>query len=173
MQIRSIALALAVLGAAAPIAGAQVAQAPRASHEQAAGNRGERGMRGLTRGIALTSAEKANIKAVQANYAPKFKALRAAMKPDVQKLRAARKQGDSATVKALWASTAAQRSRSTALREQEQKDIRAALAPEHQAQFDQNVARFQQMLAKRSRDRGARTGSANPQRSDTVEKSGR
>lgn len=172
IQIRSIALGLAVLAGAAPVVGAQAAQqqAPRAERHEFAGRR-QNPLRGLFRGIKLTDAEKASVKSIRAKYQPQFKALFDAARPEFQAARAARQRGDTAAAKAAFEKTKDQREQARKLMEQARQEVRAALTPEHQKQFDANVAQLRERLAKHRDDdggwqgrRGHRNGDAGQQK---------
>ena len=148
----ALAAAMLVVGSAA-IAAAQ--QTPPASPQRAHGQHMRQGfgpgMRGqLFKGITLSDAEKANIKNVQAKYAPQMKALREQFKPQIQAAREARQRGDTAALKAMWQKSAAQREQTKKLLEAERTDLRAALAPENQVKFDANVKAFEQHVAQRA-----------------------
>ena len=162
-HIRSTIVAgLLVFGGAA-IASAQqstpaTTPAPQAQQHahHAMRARGKRGMfarnirRQLFKGITLSDAEKANLKAVQAKYAPQMKALRAQLKPQLAAAREARQHGDTAALKQMWSKSAAQREQIKKLLESERGDLRAALAPADQAKFDANVKRVEQRVAARA-----------------------
>lgn len=161
-HIRSaLVAALVTLGGAA-IAGAQApAQAPaQGTHQHARGQRkfGRQLGKQLFKGIQLSDAEKANVKAVREKYAPQMKALRAQFKPQMQQARQARQRGDTAALKSMWSQTSAQRDQMKKLLESERNDIRNALAPEHRAQFDANVTRTEQRVAKRASKAWAKRG---------------
>lgn len=167
-HIRStIVAALLVFGGAALASAQQPAPAPTPAptpapqHAQqhahrARRARGHRGMfarnirRQLFKGITLSDAEKANLKSVQAKYAPQMKALRAQMKPQLEAARAARQRGDTAALKQMWSKSAAQRGQVKTLLESERNDLRAALTPADQAKFDANVKRLEQRVAARA-----------------------
>jgi Spy/CpxP family protein refolding chaperone len=109
---------------------------------------GARGLRGqLFKGIKLSDAEKANLKAVQVKYASQMKAMRQQSKPDMQAMRDARQRGDSAALKALWQKSAAQREQNKQILQAERNDMRAALTPANQTKFDANVALLDKRLA--------------------------
>lgn len=168
-HIRSAVLGAALVAGAASIAAAQqpAPRAPQRAEQGIKGERGEgRGMRAgqlgrqLFRGIALTDAEKAQIKTVRERYRDQFKALREANKPQIEAIRAARQKGDTAAARAIWAKNADQRAKAQSLLVQMQGDLRNALLPEHRAQFDQNVAkvkaRMDQRVARFRQHRGHR-----------------
>lgn len=139
----TLAAGLLVFGAAAAASAQQSAPAQathaQATHAQAQRVRGRhaKGKRGgmkrggaLLKGIALSAAEKANVKAVRAKYAPQLKALRTQPKSNERREQA----------KQLMLAA--------------RNEIRAGLAPANQAKFDANVARFEQRVAQRRGKRG-------------------
>ncbi len=158
-QIRSmIAGGLLVFGAAA-VASAQATQpAPGTAHAHGQrgpraerGERGERGpgargARALFRGIQLSDAEKANIKSVEAKYAPQMKALREQFKP-AQRDKIAK--GDTAARRAQWEQNKPLRDQMQKLMQSERADLRAALSAENQAKFDANVKEAEARFAQR------------------------
>ncbi len=144
-KIRSMVVGLLVVAAAAGVAEAQAPQRDGAKGRHA----GQRGMRGLMRGINLTDAEKANLKAVGEKYHSQFETIRRSMRPDFEAARAARQRGDTAAARAAFARTADERAQLQALADRMRVDARAALAPEHRAQFDANVARMKERMANR------------------------
>jgi Spy/CpxP family protein refolding chaperone len=154
-KIRSMVVGLLVVAGAAGIAEAQAPrQEPgaRARGEAGRARRGgleQRGMRALFRNINLTEAEKANLKAVGEKYRAQFTTIRQSMRPDMEAARAARQRGDTAAARAAFARTADERAQIRSLTERMHADARAALAPEHRAQFDANVARIKERLANR------------------------
>lgn len=120
---------------------------------------GVRGLRGqLFTGITLSDAEKANIKNVQAKYAPQMKALREQAKPQLQAAREAHQRGDTAALKAMWEKSAAQREQVKQLLVAERNDLRAALTPANQTKFDANVAALEKRVAERAQDFGKHGG---------------
>ena len=135
----------------AVMASAQSAQPAPQRAEQHAMRRhmGKKLGRALFHGIKLTDAEKARVKEVHEKYKPELKQLRESAKPQLAAVRAARQKGDTATAKALWAKSAGTRAQGGAIMDRMRVDLRAALAPEHQAQFDQNVARVKARVAAR------------------------
>lgn len=163
-HIRStIAAALLVFGGAA-VASAQQSTptptptpAPQAQHAHRGRlARGQHGMfarnirHQLFKGITLSDAEKANLKAVQAKYQPQMKALREQLKPQMDAARQARQRGDTAALKAMWNKASAQREQIKTLLESERADLRAALTPANEAKFDANVKRVEQRVAARA-----------------------
>ncbi|MFN2565228.1 MAG: periplasmic heavy metal sensor [Gemmatimonadaceae bacterium] len=155
-KIRSMMVGLLVVAGAAGVAEAQTPQRdrePRARREMGRGGKdrhlGNRAMRGLLRGITLTDAEKTNLRAVGERYRSQFETIRRSMRPHLEAARAARQRGDTAAARAAFARTADERAQLETLTERVRVDARAALAPEHRAQFDANVARLKERLANR------------------------
>jgi protein CpxP len=155
-KIRSMMVGLLVVAGVAGVAEAQAPQRdrePRARGEMGRGGKdrqvGNRGMRGLLRGINLTDAEKANLKTVGEKYRGQFESIRQSMRPDFEAARAARQRGDTAAARAAFARTADERAQLEALTERMRADARVALTPEHRAQFDANVARMKERMANR------------------------
>lgn len=104
-------------------------------------------MRGLFRGLTLSDEEKAKLKDVRAKYAPERKALHESMNPIMRDVRTARQKGDTAGVRAALERGKDGREKAKALMEREQADLRAALTPEHQKQFDANLQHLGQRRA--------------------------
>ena len=152
-HIRSFAFGLAVLAGSAAASQAQATQKP----ERPRGEFQQRGMRGgpggpahgLMRGIQLTDAEKASLKTVQEKYRAQFKSLRESMKPQLDAARAARQKGDTVAAKAAFEKTSGDRAKLQSLMEQSRNEMRAALTPEHQKQFDENAAKLKERMGKR------------------------
>ena len=163
------ALVAAVLAAGtAAVASAQ--QAPPAQ-VQGAHVRGAHGARKagpgrpggqFLKGIQLSAAEKANLKNVNAKYAPQMKALREQSKPQMQAMRDARQRGDTAAVRTLRQQAMSQRGQQMQgqkqLFEAQRNDLRNALSPANQAKFDANVAQAQQRMAKHSKKSFGKNG---------------
>jgi Spy/CpxP family protein refolding chaperone len=152
-RIRSMVLGLLVVAGAASIAEAQAPQQDRGARARGEGRRGgkdriaQRGMRALFKGITLTDAEKSNLQAVSERYGSQFRTIRQSMRPDMEAARAARQRGDTAAARAAVERTADERAQIQALTERMRADARVALAPEHRAQFDANVARIRERMA--------------------------
>ncbi len=152
-QYGVIALGFAVLTAAAPVVGAQATQQQPAQREQKHEFHAQRnGLRAFFRGIQLSDAEKASVKTVWAKYQPQLASIRESMRPELQAAREARQRGDTAAMKAAFEKTKDQREHARKVLEEARNEVRGALTPEHQKQFDQNVARFQQRMAERAKD---------------------
>ena len=169
-HIRLALAATALTLGSAAIVSAQQQTAPQGVHQDHAQRSdsahkrfGARGLRGqLLKGITLSDAEKANLKAVHSKYASQMKAMRQQSKPDMQAMRDARQRGDSAAVKALWQKGAASREQNKQLMLAERNEIRAALTPANQTKFDANVANLEKRLAShKGGKRGLKPGSAN------------
>jgi Spy/CpxP family protein refolding chaperone len=154
-KTRVLAVMVASLVSVASFAQAQSpTPAPQAGrHGMRAGPRGHRDG-GLFRGIKLSDAERAKVKEVHGKYAPENKKLFDSMKPAMQEARALRQKGDTAGARAVMERNKSGRDQFKALREREQADIRAALTPENQKLFDQNV----QQQATRRAERGKKGG---------------
>lgn len=161
INIRStLAAAALVLGTAVVASAQQPTPAPTPRAQQQDAGRAQNHRRGafrpgamrhqLFKGIQLTDAEKANVKTVQQKYASQMKAIREQLKPQIQAARAARQKGDTAALKAMWQKSSAEREQIKSLLESERNDLRAALTPEHQAQFDANVKQLEQRVANRA-----------------------
>ena len=151
-KIRLIAFAISSLVAAAPFVGAQAAsRAPSAAGvaRQGGGRGGKHG--GLLRGLNLSAAEKANVKAVHAKYSAQSKQMRESLRPAMQEARADRQKGDTAAARAVLERTKNSREALRGVMEQQRTEMRAALSPANQKQFDANV---QQAAA--SRGKGGR-----------------
>ena len=155
-NIRLALAATALTIGSAAVVSAQQQTAPQGVHQNhtqrpdSAHKRfGARGFRDqLMKGITLSDAEKANLKAVQAKYASQMKTMRQQSKPDMQAMRDARQRGDSAALKALWQKGAAQREQNKQILQAERNDMRAALTPANQTKFDANAASLDKRLAK-------------------------
>ena len=160
IHIRSTLAAAALVFGTAVVASAQQPTPAPTQRAQQGAARAEGHRRGgfgpgairhqLFKGIQLTDAEKANVKNVQQKYAPQMKALREQLKPQIQAAREARQKGDTAALKSMWQKSGAEREQIKKLLESERNDLRAALTPEHQAQFDANVKQFEQRVANRA-----------------------
>jgi Spy/CpxP family protein refolding chaperone len=154
-KIRSMVVGLLAIAGVAGVVDAQAPQRDRGERARGEGRRGGKdgigqpGMRGLFRGITLSESEKAALQAVGQKYRGQFETIRQSMRPDFEAARAARQRGDTAAARAALARTADERAQLAALTERVRVDSRVALAPEHRAQFDTNVARMKERMAKR------------------------
>jgi len=164
--------ALALAGVAATAAAQQPASdIPQATAHGARGAhgghgaRGERGARGgadraMLKGIQLTADEQTRLESVHQKYASQLAAERKADAPRMKAMRDARQRGDTAALRSLRASMAQKRGQGSAVREAMLRDVRAALTPAHQAQFDANVASAKARFARK--DHGARPRAGSP-----------
>jgi protein CpxP len=153
----AIVAGLLVFGSAAVVAAQTPAQTPQA-HAQRAGKQGKHAGHGrhaeaLFRGIQLTDAEKANIKNVDAKYAPQLKALREQYKVKGQGKIA---KGDTAAMRQRWEANAPKREAMKKIMLAERADLRNALSPADQAKFDANASKMEQRVAKRAEKGKAR-----------------
>jgi hypothetical protein len=118
---------------------------------------------GALRGITLSDAEKANLKAAREKYAPQMKAQREKFKQSHEAMRAAKQSGDTAAFRALAQQNAT--ARHAAMRELatvQRTDIRAALSAENQAKFDANVERIKTRMQQRPDSLRKHTRGARP-----------
>jgi Spy/CpxP family protein refolding chaperone len=157
----AIVAGLLVFGSAAVASAQAPAQAPQA-HAQRAGKDGKhagpgRGRDGaLLRGIQLTDAEKANLKNVNAKYAPQLKALREQYKTQGQTKIA---KGDTAAMRQRREANAPQREAMKKIMLAQRADLRGALSPANQAKFDANSKQMEDRFAKRAeKGKGRRAG---------------
>jgi len=138
--------------------------APQAGRHGMRGGPGARRDGGLFKGIKLSDAERAKVKDVHSRYAPENKKLAESMKPAKQEARALRQKGDTAGARAVMERNKSGRDQVKALHDREQADIRAALTPENQKQFDLNVqeqATRRAEWGKKGEHRGRGPGGAN------------
>ncbi len=138
-KIRLLAFALSSLVAAAPFAGAQAAsRAPSAVGTRKGAIRAGK-HEGLLRGLTLSAAEKSKVKSVHAKYSADSKAMRASLRSAMQEARADRQKGDTAAARAVLDRTKNSREAMRGVMEREQTEMRSALSPANQKQFDANV----------------------------------
>jgi len=143
-----------------PASGGQAGAQPRAhagqDRHRAGGPRG--GMRGpVMRDITLTDAQKAQLKAVNERYRPRYQALRDEARSKWQGRRAdGATRPDSAGRAAFRAEREAFRGRMRELRQRQLADVRAILTPAQQASFDRNVAELRQRETERAAQRAGR-----------------
>jgi periplasmic protein CpxP/Spy len=151
---RVIALAIASLVSSASFVQAQsTAPAAKAARQEMRGIRGGHAG-GALKGITLSDAEKAKLKAIHGKYATESKSLRESLKPAMQEARAARQKGDTVAAKAVRERNKGGREQLKALHDRQQAEVRGALSPEHQKQFDANVATAAQRRADFAKDGG-------------------
>ncbi|HEX7981658.1 MAG TPA: periplasmic heavy metal sensor [Gemmatimonadaceae bacterium] len=133
------------------VAPAQSAAAAAPQARQQRDGRSDRGRGRLLRGIKLSDAEKARVKEIRGKYQTESRSLRASLRPAMQDLRAAREKHDSVAMKAAWDRTTADRQKLDALMQRERAEIRSALTPEHQTQFDANTKQLEERRAGRKK----------------------
>jgi len=154
----AIVAGLLAFGSASVVAAQAPAQSPQA-HAQHGGKQGKHAGPGrraggaLLRGIQLSDAEKANIKNVNAKYAPQLKALR-----EQNKGREKIARGDTAAMRKRWEANAPQREAMKKIMDAERSDMRGALSAENQAKFDANAKQMQERFAKRAEKGKTRGG---------------
>ena len=137
-KIRVISFVLATMAAVAPLVGAQAPQGKRAEAGVARAERG--GMRrGLMRGMKLSAAEKAKVKTVHEKYAAETKPARASLRAAMQEARADRQKGDTAAARVVLERTKNSRESLRVVMGKERNEMRAALTPANQKQFDANM----------------------------------
>jgi Spy/CpxP family protein refolding chaperone len=148
-----IGIAIISLLTVGPVVQAQTAAPNAPQARQHRGGRFEKGRGRLLRGIKLSDAEKARVKEIRGKYQTETKTLRASLRPAMQDMRAARQKHDTVAIKAAWDRTAADRQKLDALMQRERAEIRTALTPEHQTQFDANVKQRAERRAARKKGR--------------------
>jgi Spy/CpxP family protein refolding chaperone len=158
-----IGIAIISLLAVGSVAQAQTAAPSAPQARQQRDGRLEKGRGRLLRGIRLSDAEKARVKEIRGKYQTESKALRESLRPAMQEMRAARQKHDSVAMKAAWDRTTADRQKLAALMQRERTEIRTALTPEHQTQFDANVKQLAERRAGRKNGRTHR-----PRKADGV-----
>lgn len=154
--------AILMAGTTVQVQAQSAPQQPRHDGRRAGrmGNGGQ-GRTGLFRGITLSDAEKARVKAVHEKYDTEAKSLRETMRPALQDLRTARQKRDSVAAKAAWDKTAGDRQKLQALMQRERAEIRTALSAENQKLFDANAKQLEERRAERAKNgRGERVGGA-------------
>ncbi len=111
------------------------------------------GLKGLFRGIALTQAQRDQVKAVNEKYRTQLRALRQSLEPDLKAAHEARQRGDTVAARTAWQRTEASRERMRTLVEQQRNDVRALLTPEQQQTFDRNAQQMRDRMEKRAGSR--------------------
>jgi Spy/CpxP family protein refolding chaperone len=129
---RVIALILASMVATASVAAAQGSQVSAAA-------KAVEGRKVLLAGVKLSDAEKAKVKEIHKKYATENKTQRESLKSAMTSAKAARQKGDTAGARKILEATKADREKVVASMQQQQAELRAALTPEHQKQFDANL----------------------------------
>ncbi|HKG95475.1 MAG TPA: Spy/CpxP family protein refolding chaperone [Gemmatimonadaceae bacterium] len=158
----ALAIGAGVAGAQSSTPGATRDTDGRPRRERVAQDGGERGQRGgrrggpggaLLKGITLTDAQKAQLKAQREKSEPQAKALREQFGTIMRDERAARERGDSAGVKAARERAQTLRTQMEPLRQQQIASLRAVLTPEQQKQLDANLAQIKERGEKRGEGR--------------------
>lgn len=108
---------------------APVAGAPMMKHQGPGHNK-------MMAELNLTDAQKAQIKAIHAKYAPQIKAEREKMRPQMEAARAARAKGDTSAVRADRANARTAMGPMQQVHQQEMAEVRAILTPAQQQKFD-------------------------------------
>jgi Spy/CpxP family protein refolding chaperone len=103
------------------------------------------------------------VKEIRGKYQTESKTLRESLRPAMQEMRTAREKHDTVAMKAAWDRTTADRQKLDALMQRERAEIRTALTPEHQTQFDANVKQLAERRAARKHGKTHR-----PRRADGV-----
>lgn len=152
---RLVLLVVAALAATSSFASAQATTPNAARVDRAGKSVGHRGRGELLRGVKLTSAEKSKLKEVHGRYQSETKTLRESLKPAMHEARAARQKGDTAAARAVFERTKSDREKLNAVMQRQKADIRAALTPEHQKQFDANVQQAAERRTSGKKGRGA------------------
>ena len=151
-HIRSTLFAAIIsVGSATVVAAQTPVQTPQAHHQHRAAGKARVAVaarKHLFKGITLSDAEKANLKAVREKYASQNKALREQLKPQLQAAREARQRGDTAALRNFRTQALARRDQAKKQLAAERLDLRAALTPANQAKFDANLAQVEKRLAK-------------------------
>lgn len=139
--IMGLGLALSLAGvAAAQQAGTDAPRRDRGEDHRGPGNKfgGRGGPQGLLlKDIALTDAQKAQLKELRKSQHDKMDANREQMKQQWEEARAARQRGDTAAARAIMERN---RPAMEAARAQELAAIRNILTADQRVQFDKNVA---------------------------------
>jgi Spy/CpxP family protein refolding chaperone len=167
-KTRVLAVVVALMSVASLAEAQSAAPTPQAGrHGMRGGMRGERGRGGMLEGIKLSDAEKAKLKEIHGKYAPEHKKLRESMKPVMEEARALRQKGDTAGARALLQRNKAGGEQFKALREREQAEVRAALTPENQKQFDLNLQERAKRRAEWEKNGGKKGGHRDHDRTGT------
>lgn len=160
-RITLVALALVL---AASVAGAQQSDTARANRPHAgqrAGRHGQqhaqgakrakeargqrrhgeqRALRAALRGVQLTDAQKAQVKAIAARYRTESQPIVQRLRPAMQEAKRLRQQGDTAGARAALQKSDADRQALRALAERRKAEVLAILTPEQRAKVDADVA---------------------------------
>ena len=158
-EIRVIAFVLSTMTAVAPLAGAQAVQGKQAEAGIARAERG--GMRrGLMRGVKLSAGEKAKVKTVHEKYAAETRPARESLRAAMQEARADRQKGDTAAARAVLERTKSSRESLRVVIGRERNEMRAALTPANQKQFDANMKQAVAARGKKGKGLGGRRSKA-------------
>ena len=134
---------IAALVAAPALIGAQ--QTTTAPQRQQV-NIATRIVRASMRGVALTEAEKTGLRSVQDTFRPQFQAVAAEIKPIRLALRDARQKQDTAAAHAARKALNGKRRVAVGVLQASLREMRTKLTPEHQTQFDANLARVRVLI---------------------------
>jgi Spy/CpxP family protein refolding chaperone len=103
----------------------------------------------LFRGVQLTPDERGKLATIREQYRTQLKPLFHQIRTARHSIRTASARADTAAVSAARATLRDVRSKFSAARSQWMSDARGVLTPDHQAQFDKNVARMKDREAAR------------------------
>lgn len=172
-RFRTAALGAVVVLGLAGVAGAQAQTRPdnagRGMHD-GMGRHGHMGARGDRKGrgdhdkfmseLKLTDAQKSQLKAIHAKYEPQVRALRDHEKAQFGNIRDMRQKGDtSAAARARIKQQREQfRQRLTALRQQEENEVRGVLTADQRVKWDAAQAQRKQRMEQMKRNRQNRGG---------------
>ncbi|MFN2603740.1 MAG: Spy/CpxP family protein refolding chaperone [Gemmatimonadaceae bacterium] len=148
-RINAVALGAALLIGIAGVAGAQAqsTQPPATGKVQAQRGPRAEGRRGfrrdrefggrLAKDLNLTDAQKAQFKTIHQKYRPQLEAIRNQYKSQFENIRSLRQKGDTAGARAAFARIRGEiQSKSLAIRNQENADIRNVLTADQRTKFD-------------------------------------
>lgn len=151
-RTNTIALALGLALSLAGTAGAQQQQQDRPGRPGRGGQFEGRGPRGggpggmLLKGITLTDAQKAQLKALREQDRAQFDAQREQARTRLAEARALREKGDTAALRRLHEQSRTERQ---AQFDRQATAVRGILTPAQRTQFDANVAEAKQRMAQR------------------------
>ena len=151
-SVRSLIVAGSLLLSAVAVVPAQQptpvpAPAPRArAHGIGRPQRGKQFEKALLRGVTLSDAEKTNLEGVRSKYAAQRQTLRTQLRTQAQNAKAARQRGDTAALRSIRANLQTERQ---TLAQSERNDVRNALTPANQAEFDANLKRVEARAARK------------------------
>lgn len=152
LVVASVVSTASFAGAQAPATGSTAPHAMK--HDMDGGRRGMRGGRGgALRGLTLSDAEQAKVKAIRARQKTELTSMRESMKPMMQEARALRQKGDTAGLRALHEKNKGRHEQMQALQTRYKAEIRGALSEANQAKFDANVQSQAQRRAEWAKQR--------------------